>query len=85
MKIGNIIINDEAVFQQLEKTFENKNPTNRTILILKLFCEKSISIQELKILQSPRLMTNKKGQDLKKIPPKFESGIRKLIKQQEMV
>lgn len=65
-KIGDISIVNDQTFQNLKNVFNNKNPTNKTILLLRLYAEKNISVTELEILSSEDVKNDKKGYELLK-------------------
>lgn len=50
-KIGDITIFNEFTYQKLRKIFEGKNPTNKTILLMRLFAERNIDVDEMIILK----------------------------------
>lgn len=65
-KIGDINIVNDQTFQNLKNVFNNKNPTNKTILLLRLYAEKNISVTELEILSSEDVKNDRKGYELLK-------------------
>lgn len=65
-KIGEINIPNKYTLANLSEVFKNKNPTNKTILLLRLYAEKHISAQEMYILKKEDITVKKTGKDLMK-------------------
>lgn len=63
-KIGGINIPNKYTFLNLSEVFKNKKPTNKTILLLRLYAEKHISAQEMLTLKEEDVIVTKTGKDL---------------------
>ncbi|MDK6679220.1 MULTISPECIES: hypothetical protein [unclassified Aerococcus] len=86
MKIGDIEIENIATQKVLASILENKEPTNKTILLLRLFLEQNINLSELLILKKDdyfiendtSFLNNVKKIDEKNMKVNPYSGIRQI-------
>lgn len=63
-KISKINIPNKHTFVNLSEVFKNKNPTNKTVLLLRLYAEKHISVEEMLILKKEDIVAKKTGKEL---------------------
>lgn len=61
--INDVEISNKYTFKKLTKILENKKPTNKTVLLLRLYIEQNINTDEMLILVKNDLKTNKKAKD----------------------
>ncbi len=64
-KINDILIPNQVTYEKLTKIFENKKPTKKTVLLLRLYTERNINVNEMMTLNSESNTTTKKGVDFK--------------------
>lgn len=65
-QLGDIKIFNYKTFTKLQGIFNGKKPTNKTILLLRLYIERDISSNELMILKQQDYPTNKLGSSFEK-------------------
>lgn len=63
-KIGAVEILNEFTYNKLEKVFKGKTPTDKTVLLMRLFAERNINTPELLILQKEKISSKVTGLDL---------------------
>lgn len=63
-KIGDIEVFNDFTYQKLQNVFEGKKPTNKTILLMRLFAERNINATEMRLLKEDEIVINNTGADI---------------------
>lgn len=65
-QINDIQITNKYTFEKLNKIFMNKKPTNKTVLLLRLYTEQNIDVSEMHVLVQNEVANKRKGKDFTK-------------------
>lgn len=62
-KINDIQIPNKYTFEKLTQVFRDKKPTNKTVLLLRLYMEQNIDVSEMHVLVQNVVSNKRKGKD----------------------
>lgn len=62
-EINDIKIPNKYTFEKLTEIFKDKKPTNKTVLLLRLYTEQNIDVSEIHVLVQNEVPNRRKGKD----------------------